>query len=300
MAIKSEEELMGLLENLEKSASLKKGDALEEAPHDGGLATEGENIQSSVAKKALAKILSKAGVEKAQADKVLKMLSASDMGSDEDDGEEEDTESMKSKKKSAYKSETAARRLAAASGELDEGEDFKKALQDEVPEAEEMVDASPFMKGLVDCNAKAVQSVRESVDELSKAMTAQKTHQQEVIVKIAKGLVRIADMVVGLDEKVEKVLAAPAPVRRALTVQKSDITQPNFGGPDAQAAKDAPDFDFSQSPLLNVPMLRIQEALVTKAERRQIDPMVVTNFELTRDFRALPREILKALETELC
>lgn len=305
MGFKSEEELLQTFGELEKAA-LKKGDALADAPHDGGFATEGENIQSKAGvKKAVAKAVEDGTLSKAQAAKLLKMMSASDAGDEDEEGgdEDEDTESMKSKKKSVSKSDVAARRLAAASGELDEdaGSDLRKALVDEVPEAEKMMDASDFVKGLVDVTAKSVSGFKATVEELAKSLSEGQAYQRDYNTRLAKGLVQVAKALSDVDQKLEKLLNAPvAPQARQLTVAKSDVLQPQFGGVSSQEAKEQSTFDFANSPLNNVPLLRIQEALVAKAEQRQLDPMAITNFELTKDFRALPEKVLKALEAELC
>jgi len=78
----AEARLLASLETLEKG-----GDALQDAPHDGGLATEGTNIQSSAKamKKALRGLM-KGGMSRRKAEETLKALYAkSDDASSDDD-----------------------------------------------------------------------------------------------------------------------------------------------------------------------------------------------------------------------
>lgn len=317
MEINEDTLLKGLSELEEEIA--KGGDPLQNQPHDGGFATEGTNIQTRAKKmqKALAAQGIEVSIEKAR--KMAKMMSATDMGTDEGEGEEEGGEgeeemtmskvwqdhgpASKAKKSgrrgygggTAAKSTGAADKLAAASG--DEGEEFKKALTDENPEVEQMLDVSEFLSSFVDTIAKSHAATTSSVEELAKALVDERSSRVGFNTKVAKALVGIGNELRETRELLNQVMEQPVTPQRRAVLHKADVVQPPLS-PQQPPSDGNPEM----TPLHQVPYLKVQEALVKKCiEDKSIDPMVVTKFENAKgDFRVLPRGIVKALEQELC
>lgn len=302
----SADRLDAALSELEES--IQKGDPLQDQPHDGGLATQGTNIQSRAdAKKAAAKALTDSGMSKADADKVLKMLSASDMGSGEgeddeepsgrdmeSDEDEEDADAIKARKaKKAYKSEPDP--------------DLKKALVDENPDNEKLFNVAPFLEQLVGQLGRMSGNTQQQVDSLTKSLDTATKRQGDFNVRLAKGLVNIVgalnDQYQSLNEKIEKILNQPVPNgRQTAVVRKSDVQQPNFGGPQFRepGANDGRNPNEA-SPLLQVDYLVIQRKLADYVMKGGLDPIEVTKFENDKgNFNVLPPAIVKRLEQDLC
>lgn len=301
----SEDELLKALDSFESSLA-KGGDALQNAPHDGGLATEGTNIQSKAeAKKAIAAALVKAGHK--NPDDILKMLSASDMGSDEDedddnDGEgpgdsdegEDDAPPPPPMAKGKVKKSTGA---AALQGATQAGSSIIKAM-DADDDTREMVDVQPFLKKLVEAIAASDDSLRSGVARLVKGLGAQQSQSNNFQKSVAQAFVLMSNRLDDLQNIVKKMADQPVPGGRTPTVRKGDIQNPDFNSdPNQLMGRE----DANASPLLALPVMKIQNELVDMAMKGHVDIMDVTKYENSNgNLGVLPPNVVKSLEAKLC
>lgn len=186
----NEDELLAELDKLEKSTIRKGGDALQNAPHDGGFATEGTNIQAKAKKMAKALIkqgyskkLAKALAKKAFADDDSTMSSDDDssvekgegyssdddsssvekaMGSDDDSmssddasGDDESSDGASSDEASDDGSSEAPMNKSLGAAQLanasgKKGESLRKAIVEEHPDMQGAFDAAPVLGQLID------------------------------------------------------------------------------------------------------------------------------------------------------
>jgi hypothetical protein len=309
MAHPSEQELMAEVERLEKSMLAKGGDALQNAPHDGGFATEGTNIQSkATVKKALAALI-KGGMSKEDAEKTVAALakgfpppgdgddesSPEEGGDDETSSPEEDGDGQ-SDEPPMGKSLGAAQLANASSKTRKRGEDsIRKALTDEASNA---IDAVPVLGQLVDQIDKLAKSIGTKGDaELRKSVSDMKVTQDAFNQKMAKALTIIAKSVLDTNALVKAIESQPVLNNRAPSLRKSDIVEPHMHSNAQQQLVGGGD----SSPLMNVEMLRIQEGLVDLVMKGLADPMDVTKFENSKgNFSMLPPNVVKQLEQRLC
>jgi hypothetical protein len=278
----TEDQLMEHLGDLEKS--ILKGDALQGQNPEGGLATEGTPLSSKAVKKALVLL----GIDEAKAELMVKAM---DEGEDEEDDDKDGKDDC-----AKSTAEEAASRLAASVG--DAGAALTKGVVDDNADDANTVDVSAFIKGLVDTNAKAVGKMENTINDLNKSIQDTNTRDRAMDTKIAKAFMSIGSAVSALRTEVAALSNAPAarPQPQTTSLAKGmEISEPYMQGgqPDHTGGPQASD-------LTQVPLLKVQEALVSKAMAGAIDPMLVTKFEAEKNFALLPQHIIKALETELC
>lgn len=330
----AERRLLKSLESLEKG-----GDALQDAPHDGGFATEGTNIQS-LAKAKVMKALVKSGMSKADAEETIKAMyvksddassdgdsesvtkggdddsmsaddeSGSDdqSGGDDESGEESgaDSSSMPSLKKGkkVSKSTGAAQLANASSRQSQKPDDLRKALVDGDPRMAEAFDAAPILGKLIDSIDRMAKSGGAS-DELRKSMRRvirksidASTAKQEVFNrKVAKGFELLFDRLATMTDLVKAIHDTPVANNRTGNLRKSDTVERDFGTTDTSR------IDGSEpiSPLQNVDLLRVQEALFQMCIKGEADILDVTKFENSRgNLSLLPKQVVERLEKQLC
>lgn len=303
------DELMKAVQQLE--ADVKKGDPLQDAPHDGGLATEGKNIQSrDEAKKAIEAILAKGGYNKSQKARLLKMLSATDMESgdgdepgdddgDEGGGEDDEDEkpmptAMKGKIKKGAIDSGVAQLAHATTGDL------KKAIIDHDESNENVFDATPFLDGLVKSLGAQLADAKAGTAVLYKALLDDRATQKQFRGTLAKAFSLLDEKLTDISDRIQKIENQPVPNSRPTTVRKSDVVQPDFRNQGHAPGDEGGDNE--PSPLYGVEYLKIQEALVDMVMKGEIqDSMNVTKFENAKgDLRVLDPKIVKALEKRLC
>lgn len=295
------ERLNKALEEFEEK--LAKGDALQDQPHDGGLATQGTNIQSKAdAKKAVEKALAAQGMSKATADTLLKMLSASDMesgeGEDEPpeasspmDSEDEDENDAMDKSKKAKKSTS---------------QDLRKSLIDADSRNEEVLDIAPFLGDFVGKFDQMSKATNSRVDGLAKALTDNQKMSSDFNVRLAKAMELLFDNVSTrfdlLQKKVEDIAAQPVPNASRGLVRKSDIQQPQFnGGPAMRDDVNNLQNNVDVSALQRIDYLKVTSTLADYAIKGFCDPLEVIKFENSRgDFTQLPTKVLQQLTQDLC
>lgn len=293
MANPNEDELMAELARLEKSTISKGGDALQNAPHDGGFATEGTNIQSKANVK---KALMKGGMSEEDADKTIALMKG--FGEDEssspgegDEGTSSPDEDSESAEPPMEKSLGAAS-LANASKKQSKKEDsIRKSLSDETNEA---INAVPVLDALVKSIDKLAKGA--GVDsEVRKSLGEMKATQDGFNKKVAAALTLIAKSQNEVMSLVKSIEAQPQ-AQRAPTIRKSEIVEPNFH--DNGQGNIGGITTGTVSPLASVPMLDIQNALVDIVMKGGADPMDVTKFENSKgNFNLLPPNVVKQLET---
>lgn len=308
MPTKEEEALLKALDDLEKHSVRKGGDALQNAPHDGGFASEGTNIQAKA--KAAKAAMMKGGMSEEEADAILKGIGGGGdddaMSSDDsasDDGDEmtssPDEEAPPMAKSKMKKSTTGAAQLANASSSRKSGDTLKKALVDENPQMEGAIDALPILGKFIDQLAKTNQLTDASARTLKKSLDAIAQANTDFNTRMAKSQVAAFDRFNALEAKLDKLLSEPVANNRSGNIRKSDIVQPqfhdgnasSFGGPGAE----------ERSPLFEMEPMKIQKALVDLAMEGKVDVMEVTKFENEHcNIATLPPQIRKSLEAKLC
>ena len=322
----NEQELLAELDKLEKSTLNKGGDALQNAPHDGGFATQGTNIQAAAkAKKKVLKALVKSGKTQEEAEALLKAMSDSDDDSesddetqkafgDDDDGsaddesgdddessdDESDDEPKLPPKGKLNKSQGAAQLANASSRASRKGGEIRKALTDDDDTAN-AVDAVPILDKLIATldNNGTVQ--KSELVSLRKAFGEVARSQSDFNSKTARALSILCGAVNETRTLVKSI--ADQPAQRTPQLRKSDIRQPEFLGNNGT--------DFTQtsaSPLqemvsTNGGLLKVQETLVDMCMKSEVPSLTildVTKFENAHgDFSVLPIEAVKRLEQRL-
>jgi len=306
----AEQTLLAELERLEKGgATLQKGgDALQNQPHDGGFATEGTNIQSKAnVKKALAALV-KGGMSEEEAKKTIESISKG-MGDDDSsslppDGDDETSSPEEDTQVSGdapmQKSLGAAQLANASSKRGSKEETIRKSLSEET---NNVINAIPVLGELVKTIDTLSKSVRGQGDaELRKSVTEMRSTQQAFNDKVAKALSLIAKSVFETRELVKAIESQPIVQTRAPTLRKGDIVEPQFHGNDQNLIGGNGGLTEA-SPLTNVPMLKIQEALVDICMKggNGVDVMDVTRFENSKgDLTQLPKHVVELLEKRLC
>lgn len=328
----AEKKLLKSLETLEKG-----GDALQNAPHDGGFATEGTNIQSKALKKALRGLM-KGGMSKEEAEQTLKALYAKsddassddesvekgmdddsdsmsagdDSGSGEGGDESSDDESAEADSSSMQKSKkvnksTGASQLANASSrhpQRAKTSDLRKALTDEDPHAGEAFDAAPILGKLIDAIDRAVKG-NANGDEIAKSMkrvirkSVAEAHEAQNAFnrKVAKGFELLFGRLDEMNDMVKSMHDQPVPNNRRTNLRKSDVVERDFG----TTSRAAIDGTEEPSPLHNVEMMKIQNALCEMVMKGEADFLDVTKFENAKgNLAILPPEVVQRLEKRLC
>lgn len=317
----NENDLLAALDDLEKSASIRKGgDALQNAPHDGGFATQGTNIQKQAKMKKAIKALMKSGMSEAEATKVIlkgfgsssdddssseepidKAMDDDDsMSADDDSGEGEDegSDDMSSEVPPMAKSTGASQLAAATQGTL------RKALTDENPNAGAAMDAAPILGQLIDSidrlAKKSSGPSKKDLGALRKSIVNIENTQSNFNTKLAKALSIIAGEVQSTRAIVDKIASEPVVGNRANTLQKSQLAEPHFH--DGNQAKIGGDGGVGEpSPLTGVNYYEIQKALTELCMNNKADLMDITKFENSKgNLSLLPPNVVKLLEQRLC
>jgi hypothetical protein len=192
----NEQRLMEVLSGLERRGGLAKGgDALQNAPHDGGFATEGTNIQAKAkAKKAMRKAIKAMvakGIDPAEAEKLVKAIrgeedededssspvakggddesSDEDMASEDDGGEgeggDDESSALPSQAKPPIAKDAVGKSLGAAqlansTQSHREQESLRKSLSDD---DNKMVDATPVLGMIIKSFDGLTNQVREAL-----------------------------------------------------------------------------------------------------------------------------------------
>jgi hypothetical protein len=270
--------LLKALSQLEDAAEkLTKGDALEDADTEGGFSTEGEPLSSKAPSGKSDTMKSKA-----KSKVMAKMMSASDMGSDEeedggdaspdmgsDEGDDAEGQPPKGKEASAYKS---------LRQNLDADPDVSKALE-----------ISEFLSSFADQHSSALGTLRsslhKSMSELSDAVDSTAATQRIFNTKLAKAMVMMGSTLTKALTTLEAVVGQPNVVRTKSILSKSDIQQSTLDGSDDEH---------------KLPRASVEDWLVTKSMEGKIDPVFVTQFEQNGyDLNVLPSAIRKALVNDL-
>jgi len=326
MALPNEDELMAELERLEKSTIRKGGDALQSAPHDGGFATEGTNIQSAAMKKVI-KAMVAGGMSKAQAqetakkafaskdsdsdsesDNTAKGMNGDEASDDEDDmsggadGDDSSDDEESPDEPPMSKSLGAAKLANATRGGGSQASSLRKALVDESPGVGDQLDAAPILGQLIDAidrMARGAGPSKHDIKTIRKSIVRVQEVQNDFNGKLAKALSMIAGRVIATEAIVKAMANEPVINTRAPTLRKGDLSEPMFhGNTTAQI-----DGRQEASPLHGVEYLKIQEALVDLCTKGLggIDLLDITKFENSKgDLRMLPPSALKHLEQRLC
>jgi hypothetical protein len=300
----NEQELLEGLAALESNLQ-KGGDALQDAPHDGGFATEGKNIQSrDEAKKSIVDALVAKGHSKEEASRLMKMLSASDMGSEEGDDEDEDSEEEEegapapmppSMEKGKKTKKSLVNDLIASSTPAG----IRKSLVDEEPDAEQALDAAPFLQGLIDTMAKSLGQHSGAIGGIAKAVLQSNAKQGDFNARLAKGIITLSGQLSTLQKSLDKIAAQPVPNVRGTSLTKSHVVEPDMHDGNT-AAFDGRQVD-QRSPLFGMSRQKIENALVDLVTKGGADAMEVTKFEQNGyNLATLPPNLFKALEATLC
>lgn len=330
----NEDELMAHLDELEKGTLRKGGDALQNAPHDGGFATEGTNIQSKAAKK-MVKALMKGGMSEKRAKRMVKatMHSASssssssvhkgegDEAGDDDSSSDDESSAMSSdddsssmasdddsssaggppmmKKGKINKSLGAAALANSTESKKQREGTIRKALTDENLDAG--IDAVPILDKLISTLDAGNKITKSDLSSLKKSFVRGIENQEAFNGKVAKALSIIAGAVIDTRTICKSIADQPVQRSNAPTLRKSDLHQPQF-----DTGTNGFDGTGEQSLLVTnqIPMLRIQEALVDmcmKGGAGAPDFMEVTKFENSKgNLNVLPPHVVKQLEQRLC
>lgn len=317
-----QELLMNALADLEKGATLRKGDALVEHPHDGGFATEGTNIQTLAKNQSNAvKALMKGGMSKSDATKMVKALAKSDddsMSEDDDSGSSDDgdADSMSSdmdsssdeggemppmmKGKKVSKS-LGASKLDASSRREKTGRSLRKSMMEENPDLENAIDVTPILGQFV-THLEALANKSDdgsSFATLRKSIAATQHQQMAFNTRLAKAMTIIGESIMQVSNLVKAMANEPAP--RNLQLKKSQIVQPSFQTDNTSLAESLT--GGGESPLSQIAPMVIQDALVDMCMKSEsgVSAMMVTNFENARcNLSMLPPNVLKTLEQKLC
>lgn len=311
----TEQDLLHSLEALERGDLAKGGDALQNAPHDGGLATQGTNIQSKKDVKKALDTLIKGGMSKQDAEVLVKRLAkgfepGGDDGSGEDDASgaddsssmppdgDDDTSSPmeKSIRAGAAQLQNASRKPKRGEGTL------RKGLSDDANDA---VDAAPILAQLV-AGIEQLASKQPKLDtsDLRKSIDGIQTSQKQIAGALKGALSLIFDRITNLDTIVKSMADQPAP-QRPNTLQKGNLSHPSFGDTSGsiEGLTNGGGYDANQSALRSVPMLDIQNELVEMCMKSTAGLTVddVTKFENSHgNLNLLNPNVIKALEQRFC
>lgn len=341
MAGPNEDDLLAELDKLEKSTVVRKGgDALQDAPHDGGFATEGTNIQKQAKKmyKALVKSGYKKSVAKALALKAFsdadsdsdsdsgsdeasspmeKAMGGDSMSSDDDSGDSESEDGESSDDDSSSEDEssddasspigksTGAAALANASKTRQPSDSLRKAIVEEHPDAQGAFDAVPILGQLIDSIDRVTKHggglSKKDLGSIKKSISQVENNQRQFNGKLAKALSMIAGRVIETEAIVKKMASEPInTANRRPTLNKSDIQHPSFHHGETQQIVGG-EGGYEASPLSSVPYYDIQKALTELCMVNKAELMDVTKFENSKgDLRLLPPNVIKQLEDRLC
>lgn len=323
---KNEQELalVAELDNLEKSLLQKGGDALQNAPHDGGFATQGTNIQTAAkAKKKILKGLLKGGMSKKAAEKLMKGMDESSSSSDDSssdevekglpsdddssgDDESSDDESVDESDDESVdvppmKKSTGAAQLAnvTSTREKKRGGEIRKAFGEE---EERNIDAVPILDKLIrtlDTNGTLQKS---ELVTLRKSLEKSAASQATFNTKAVQAFIVLGQKVNELMTLTKSIADQPIQPRQP-QLRKGDVRQPEFhgnNGSDWTQPEESPLEDLAKS---ISGMFKIQEVLVDmvmKGDVPGLTAMDVTKFENAKgDFSILPKEVVKRLNNRL-
>lgn len=327
MRTSEEERVLKALEAFENGTLAKGGDALQNAPHDGGFATQGTNIQSKAkaVKKAM-KALIKGGMSETDAAKIVKAIESNDdddsssdnvdddtsspmpmaksVDADDDDSasddESDDEEIEKSHRRGASQLSNASSRGKNSIGGL------RKALIEDDAANSAAIDAAPILAKLIDAidNLSRVDSrnitkslqKNSGMDDLRKSVQEGRQQQAVFQSQLAKAMPLLFSKMSAVEDMVKAIHDQPVANYGGNTLRKSDIREPSFNDGDTSGFDGSP----RQSPLANVEFLKIQEALVDMCKSNHVDLLDVTRFENSRNYDQLPSSVIKRLEAKLC
>jgi hypothetical protein len=326
MALPTEDELKTALDGLEQSTIRKGGDALQNAPHDGGFATQGTNIQTKTAiKKAtatfMAKGMNKADAKKAAQELVKALMTSDDEDSDDDaakafgnddassdaesdaGGSDDDSSSDDDAAASPMSKSTGASQLAGAGGGgTRNGDSLRKALTDENPDAGTTIDAVPILGQLIDSIDRMTKrggaTSPKALGEIRKSLADLHSVQNSFNGRVAKALVLMGARVISTEAMVKKIHDEPVNAgNRTPTLRKGELRDPPLHDNDTQRIEGG----APSSPLGGVEYLKVQGALVDLCMKGLADPMDITKFENSKgNFALLPANVVKQLEQRLC
>ena len=160
---------------------------------------------------------------------------------------------------------------------------IKKSLMED-PANAEVVNASEFIEQLLD-------SVSDSNASLTKSMYKQRAEQQEFNQRLAKGFTLLGDYVVAQGKemrRLRKAIASVPMVQRGKTVlNKGDIAERDFEQVEGATQLDEETYRKSV------------DALVSLAVKGQVQPSLVTQFEMTKSLDVLPQNIREMIQCSL-
>jgi len=336
MANPSQDELLAELDKLEKSTLKKGGDALQNAPHDGGFATQGTNIQEKAKK--MYKALRKGGFSKKEAKKAVYKAfgdeesssdessamssvekaigSADSMSSDDASGDDESSDGTSSEDESSdessamsspmKKSTGAAAMANAVAGAKPQEDSIRKALTDEHPDVAGALDAVPILGQLIDAIDRMAKgggkSSKKALGSIRKALVAESEARNDFNSRLAKALVHMTGRMIGIEDLVKKMASEPVNTgNRQPSLRKSDLQQPSFHDGGTQRITGGNGDPNQVSPLTQLPYLQIQEALTELCMKGGAELMDITKFENSKgDLRLLPPNVIEQLEKRLC
>lgn len=292
-----ERDLLKALTELEET--IEKGDALKAADPEGDLSTEGEALSD---KAEAGRSDAKKGRRK---EDLSKMMSASDMASDDGSGDDESEEGDKEDDES---DDDASPMGKSFREQADDNETMSKAI--EVSEfIEAMVDEvgahlDATRKSLVKSFGKQMADIVSTMQaHFDARLAAVQAAQAGFNAKMAKALTAIGTSVNEQEDMLKSLGDRPALAPRGKAVlTKSEIALPPGMVPGAggSMADGSGGGDDDLALLADVPSNRIFDWMFAKAQNNQLDPMLITAFEATKDPSALPFQVRKALVNDLC
>jgi hypothetical protein len=204
--------------------------------------------------------------------------------------DEEDVAPDEDEKEPVAKAVKAAKDEESDESESDEAsEDEKsddetsKSMREELEENEEIakgLEVSSFLEQLVDTTA-------SGVDRLNKSIKQQGDYQHDFNVRMSKALTAIGGLLTDMQEQLSGISDAPATSGPRSQFSKSiTAAQVETGSQNRFEGEDAPEFSKSE----------VLESLITLAQKGEIHPVLVTQFESTG---SLPAEIAQKVEQAL-
>lgn len=283
-----ESALLKALAELEEG--VEKGDELQDADTEGGFSTEGEPLSKEAMKD---------GGEDADVAK------ADDSSDDEssDDGDEDDKASKGLGCDHVFKGQMACRacagRVAKADDDSDEDDkdddDTSKSFRQRADQDDTLskgIEVSDFLESIVNGMSETVEDLKKSVDQRIGTFA---TERRDFDRRLAKAIVRIGNAVETLgsalgeqDKALRRVMNMPHVPQRKSVISKSEIVEREFES-------------GLQDPIRNIPPSSLVNWLTQKAMSREINEMLVFEFEASGyNPDVLPPDVKKSLVSDLC
>ena len=302
-----------------------KGDALEDADPEGGLATEGEPL-SGAAPSGRGE-----GTKKSRQAASRSMASSADSASDGDsESDAAPPKPMKSKKKEKDVKKAAPPPFAASSSsddsdssddddssddESSEAEKSFRQTAERDPTVEKAIVVNQFLEALVDqislafrgLSKSLTKSLKEVEDRLSAriddTVAKSSSSQQQFNVRMAKAISAIGNTVqddlLGMVDMVKSLADQPVAPRGKAVLSKSEVNQPPWGRTNADQRLASGSGDYVEE-LREVPSDAINDWLFKGVARGTIDQKLIFAFEADHyDPESLPPQIRKAIVNDL-